>query len=171
MMITFISRLMHKYTSKFVYLCISRLIKVNKYYSSIWSMWFEKRTYNMNPVLHVEKRLHSHHSFKPCVSQTAQYVTLWQKQKNPRKFLSFLFSFILPKMPKINAHRSPCFFLSVTLLHELPDITSKQWLWLCIKPQTTNGQSSLHCRHLFCHLGTLSSTGAHFYVLYFFLWW
>ena len=21
-------------------------------------MWFEKRTYNMNPVLHVEKRLH-----------------------------------------------------------------------------------------------------------------
>jgi len=66
--------------------------------------------------------------------------------------ICFLFSFIPPKIPKINAHRSPCFFLSVTMLHELPDTTGTQWLWLCIKPQTANGQSSLHWWHLFCHL-------------------
>jgi hypothetical protein len=41
---------------------------MNNKYSSIWRMWFEKRTFNMNPVLHVEKRLHSHHSFKPSFS-------------------------------------------------------------------------------------------------------
>lgn len=124
---------------------------MNNKYSSIWRMWFEKRTYNMNPVLHVEKRLHSHYSFKPCFSHIEQHVTLWQEWKSQGN-LSFLFSFILPKIPKINAHRSPCFFLSVTLLHELPDTTGTQWLWLCIKPQRANGQSSLHWWHLFCHL-------------------
>lgn len=136
----------------------------NKHYSSIWRMWFKKRTYNMNPVLHVKKRLHSHHSFKPCFSHMEQQVTLWQEWKNPRKFV---FSFILPKIPKNKCTRL-CFFISVTLIHELPDTTGKQWLWLCIKLQTANGQSSLHWWHLFCHVGTFSPTGTHFFVSYFF---